>query len=373
MDMFGNIDDSSLTDDFFTGDFRNLLFTQPEDDQPLPAVYSDVITVPEFREPHINDLNLLSEVDLSHTQTSPAAILAYMTDLEAPIPAFINADTSAMFEIHRVSPNHKNLYPEQFQQFVEHPMRTFRLYEEQLTNIVPSPRRGALISAAHALAILNGGLNLDDFLFIDARFPHEFAGGSITAINSQAHVINLPSYWRFGETFEALWQFVTPPPAGTRPQVKPLPVLPRYGNKIIIIFCEHSSIRAPGLYRNILAIDRHFSTSALPHYPEMYIVHGGFKALATAADIPYVREEDNLDAALTFWDRRSAYDQQELKRDLATTGYISHFSEFQPVATGKRYSRPGDDIMGSSKKPAASLREHIAAAPPSKELRIKLF
>lgn len=98
--------------------------------------------------------------------------------------------------------------------------------------------------------LLNGSYKniVPSFQVIDCRYPYEYEGGHIkNAIN-----IFMPSKLEEG--------------------------LLRNPTKTILIFhCEFSQKRGPNLYRTLRRQDRACNIYPNLHYPEMYLLEGGFK------------------------------------------------------------------------------------------------
>ena len=93
-------------------------------------------------------------------------------------------------------------------------------------------------------------------LIVDCRYPYEFNGGHIqSAVNiyKQEHI-----------------------------QEELLSSSSRHRNQrtIIVFHCEFSSERAPKMYKFLREQDRAVHADCYPrlHYPEMYVLHGGYKA-----------------------------------------------------------------------------------------------
>ena len=87
---------------------------------------------------------------------------------------------------------------------------------------------------------------------IDCRYPYEYEGGHIpSAIN-----VNSPEFIE-----------------------KLLMEEPKGGNTLIVFHCEFSSERAPRMALHVRNLDRQLNKTHYPslHYPEMYILDGGYK------------------------------------------------------------------------------------------------
>lgn len=104
--------------------------------------------------------------------------------------------------------------------------------------------------------LMNGSYDqlFDRLLIFDCRYPYEFEGGHIpSAIN-----VNTP------EAIESLL----------------LSELPQASHAILVFHCEFSSERAPRMALHFRNLDRQLNKAAYPllHYPEMYILDGGYKS-----------------------------------------------------------------------------------------------
>lgn len=91
----------------------------------------------------------------------------------------------------------------------------------------------------------------DRLYIIDCRYPYEYEGGHIpSAIN-----VNNPDVIE-----ELLFENIK-------------------GNTLIVFHCEFSSERAPRMALHVRNLDRQLNKSSYPslHYPEMYILDGGYK------------------------------------------------------------------------------------------------
>lgn len=190
------------------------------------------------------------------------------------------SEMDAMFGDHGIPLNAKYKIEEQFIQFSEFEDREFsilgRTDKEKLQRFIPSPRRGVRINTTTLIDLLHETPN--EVLVIDARFDYEYQGGTIGGYvsnqnsNNFGDSINIDEYWNFAKIFNALWvennQFI----------------VPRYPGKTLVIFCEFSSMRGPGLYRNVTLLDhlisvintKEPSAPAAISYPNIYILQGGF-------------------------------------------------------------------------------------------------
>lgn len=172
-----------------------------------------------------------------------------------------------------VSPNHRNkLDAEQHIQFPEFQDRTFNLLgnsdEEKIQNFLPSPRRGIRISREDLISFTPDVF--EKIQFVDARFTYEYQAGTI-GHSSLEKTINVDEYWNLNKILDIFWELDNGYYS------------PRFQGKTLVIFCEFSSLRGPGLYRNITIIDHILLFSGIIlgkkeplSYPEIYILDGGF-------------------------------------------------------------------------------------------------
>lgn len=113
------------------------------------------------------------------------------------------------------------------------------------------------ISPETMVALLMGKFSniVERFVIVDCRYPYEYEGGHIKT------AVNLPLE-RDAETF-----------------LLQSPIMPcSLDKRIILIFhCEFSSERGPRMCRFIRERDRATNDYPSLHYPEMYILKGGYK------------------------------------------------------------------------------------------------
>lgn len=205
--------------------------------------------------------------------------ISYM--FESPsnnFPRFEGFSTdSAMFGDYGVPLGNGSSFREQLIQFSEFEDRTFNLLgendQEKLRSFIPSPRRGIRIDAPTLINLLHNKGN--QLLLLDARFEYEYSGGTIGKYTSEDEVsnvaININEFWNLKKIFEALWI------------VDGQSIVPRYPGKALVVFCEFSSLRGPGLYRNITLLDHlllyvknYFAPTSQLSYPEIYVLNEGF-------------------------------------------------------------------------------------------------
>ncbi|KAL7977820.1 hypothetical protein Chor_010772 [Crotalus horridus] len=107
------------------------------------------------------------------------------------------------------------------------------------------------------VAVLNGSfsLSLKRCLIIDCRFPYEYEGGHIKG------AVNLPLE-------EDVEDFLLKTPIASSSG----------GRRVVVVFhCEFSSERAPRMCRFVRERDRLGNQYPSLHYPELYILKGGYK------------------------------------------------------------------------------------------------
>lgn len=123
-----------------------------------------------------------------------------------------------------------------------------------------SEHRGFKCISPHTLADLVRGRfekEVDEYLVIDTRYPYEYNGGHIAGA---ANVV----------TKEDMTQkFLTNPAIGN--------------TRLVVIFhCEFSSKRGPRMCRFVRKEDRALNTYPKLFYPELYILHGGYRVRLTS-------------------------------------------------------------------------------------------
>ncbi|XP_055980751.1 M-phase inducer phosphatase 3 [Sorex fumeus] len=106
-------------------------------------------------------------------------------------------------------------------------------------------------------ALLTGKFQdlIEKFYIIDCRFPYEYLGGHIQG------ALNLYSQ-------EELYNFFLK---------KPIVPLDTQKRIIIVFHCEFSSERGPRMCRFLRAEDRALNCYPALHYPELYILRGGYR------------------------------------------------------------------------------------------------
>ncbi|NXF73170.1 MPIP2 phosphatase, partial [Sclerurus mexicanus] len=114
------------------------------------------------------------------------------------------------------------------------------------------------ISPEMMVAVLTGQFHsvLERCLIVDCRYPYEYEGGHIQG------AVNLPLE-RDVERF-----LLDNPP---EPPLEP-------GRRVILVFhCEFSSERGPRMCRFVRARDRAQNRYPALHYPELYVLQGGYR------------------------------------------------------------------------------------------------
>jgi len=124
------------------------------------------------------------------------------------------------------------------------------------------------ISSDTVRRLLNGEFSesVEDFTFIDCRYPYEYEGGHIKgAINSYTqellteHVLN-----------ESVLTKVAANASGDASATK---------RRVLIFYCEYSQERGPRMTRFLRKRDRQLNEHQYPKlfYPEIYLLDGGYK------------------------------------------------------------------------------------------------
>ncbi|BGP13823.1 hypothetical protein JCM10213_006343 [Rhodosporidiobolus nylandii] len=111
--------------------------------------------------------------------------------------------------------------------------------------------------------------NIKEFIVIDCRFDYEYEGGHIDgAINLSEH----------SDLDKRLLNIANPPVPSTSE------CAPRDGKTVLIFHCEFSAKRAPTSAKYLRNQDRLKNFAAYPniHYPEVYILQGGYEAFYKA-------------------------------------------------------------------------------------------
>ncbi|RXN09042.1 M-phase inducer phosphatase 1-like isoform X1 [Labeo rohita] len=129
------------------------------------------------------------------------------------------------------------------------------------------------------------GPAVEDFLIVDCRYPYEYQGGHIKgAVNlyTESQILQAVHQASAGAEF-------SPYAAGNAPSwrmrgrraTRPSDSLPEEEGssprKLIIFHCEFSSERGPHLCQYLRRMDRHVNVYPSLHYPELYLLLGGYK------------------------------------------------------------------------------------------------
>ncbi|XP_067129425.1 M-phase inducer phosphatase 3-like [Centruroides vittatus] len=116
------------------------------------------------------------------------------------------------------------------------------------------------ITASTVIDLLKGKYKdiVDSFTVVDCRYPYEFEGG---------HIVNAKNIY----TKEGIIDYFLSNKNKFNQDKK---------RNVIIFHCEFSSERGPNLYRFLRNMDRETNKDRYPqlHHPELYILHGGYKA-----------------------------------------------------------------------------------------------
>uniref|UniRef100_A0A6I8PDL4 M-phase inducer phosphatase n=1 Tax=Ornithorhynchus anatinus TaxID=9258 RepID=A0A6I8PDL4_ORNAN len=112
------------------------------------------------------------------------------------------------------------------------------------------------ISPEIMASVLNGKFAslIEECVIIDCRYPYEYEGGHIKG------AVNL----HMEEEVESF--------------LLKKPILPAHGKRVIVVFhCEFSSERGPRMCRFVRKRDRLGNEYPKLHYPELYVLKGGYK------------------------------------------------------------------------------------------------
>ncbi|XP_053669654.1 uncharacterized protein LOC128720031 [Anopheles nili] len=122
------------------------------------------------------------------------------------------------------------------------------------------------ISGDTMARLVRGSYNdkIASFKIIDCRYPYEFEGG---------HIRGAKNLYTQEQIIEELIKSKAESPVVTGNQDGPV------RRHIIVFHCEFSSERGPKLSRFLRNHDRILNADSYPalHYPEMYLLHGGYK------------------------------------------------------------------------------------------------
>ncbi|EEB16366.1 M-phase inducer phosphatase, putative [Pediculus humanus corporis] len=129
------------------------------------------------------------------------------------------------------------------------------------------------ITSETLASLINGEFNakVNSFKIIDCRYPYEYDGGHI--IGS----INLYTKEQVEEEFfdnKGPLDAADPSSSSSSDENDGL----NEKRNILIFHCEFSLERGPALYRFLRRCDRNLSNYPSLHYPEVYLLHGGYKS-----------------------------------------------------------------------------------------------
>ncbi|GAA6063281.1 hypothetical protein JCM10212_004663 [Sporobolomyces blumeae] len=138
----------------------------------------------------------------------------------------------------------------------------FNVKEDGLMRITPDTLNA--LQAGHY-----ADKNIKSYHVIDCRFDYEYAGGHI------ANAINLSE---MADVENALLNIDDPPMPST--SERPL----TEGRTVLIFHCEFSAKRAPTCAKHLRNVDRVRNCASYPkvHYPEVYVLQGGYEAFYRA-------------------------------------------------------------------------------------------
>ncbi|KAF4517330.1 hypothetical protein B566_EDAN007283 [Ephemera danica] len=116
--------------------------------------------------------------------------------------------------------------------------------------------------------LLRGEFDEDvaSYAVIDCRYPYEYSGGHIRGSR------NVYSKDQVSEVLICGTGMVPPRPPRTPGS--------QQQRHVLVFHCEFSSERAPSMSRHLRQLDRDANKECYPqlHYPEVYLLHGGYKA-----------------------------------------------------------------------------------------------
>ncbi|KAF2885695.1 hypothetical protein ILUMI_20468 [Ignelater luminosus] len=103
--------------------------------------------------------------------------------------------------------------------------------------------------------------SVTSYRVIDCRYPYEYDGG---------HVNGATNLYTKDQILGELLDINSTPPATSDPRRR----------QILVFHCEFSSERGPNLYRFLRNLDRIRNKDVYPalHYPEIYLLEGGYKS-----------------------------------------------------------------------------------------------
>ncbi|EPY89399.1 M-phase inducer phosphatase 1 [Camelus ferus] len=125
-----------------------------------------------------------------------------------------------------------------------------------IENILDNDPRDLIGDFSKIASVLNGKFAnlIKEFVIIDCRYPYEYEGGHIKG------AVNL-------HMEEEVEDFLLKKP-----------IVPTDGKRVIVVFhCEFSSERGPRMCRYVRERDRLGNEYPKLHYPELYVLKGGYK------------------------------------------------------------------------------------------------
>lgn len=149
-----------------------------------------------------------------------------------------------------------------------------------------------------------------EYEIVDCRYPYEFKGG---------HIRGAVNLYRPEDLLERMLR-----PSGEVGQIS--------GGRVVIFHCEFSSERAPRMARLLRQRDREINSHNYPqlHYPELYLLQGGYKAFYEAhkvdcepitytrmADPEYKDELAHFHRLSKAWERQNSRSKHSRLQKLA--------------------------------------------------------
>lgn len=158
--------------------------------------------------------------------------------------------------------------------------------------------------------LLGGGYKeVQTYHLVDCRYPYEYAGG---------HIKEAKNLYREDQISEHFLKNPSPP----------------QGRRVVIFHCEFSSERAPKLSRMLRNLDRKANLYPHLHYPELYILKGGYKEFyetfkCLCAPQGYIKmiHKDFRDQLKKYQKKKKNLSGQRIRKEL-----------FKPLASSKSFS-----------------------------------
>ncbi|KAI9207552.1 Rhodanese-like domain-containing protein [Polychytrium aggregatum] len=181
-------------------------------------------------------------------------------------------------------------------------------YQAKLLPSEPGKDAIRRISPETVHRLLNGEFSdqVDSYHIIDCRFPYEYSGGHIETAQNVNSIVEL------GKMFYDWPENAENPPTESH---KSKPV--KSERTVIIFHCEFSSQRAPKMALYLRSFDRENNLHNYPHihYPEIYILTGGYKAFYKAYKercepqnyVPMAASSFNKDCTAELSNRRKQF------------------------------------------------------------------